>query len=1150
MNQTSFRLQPLKRSRLLLCEKLVLGLLLLAASSGPVRAQWAAITYQGRLDDGMAPATGVYDLRFNLYDAASGGNRWGPSLTSTAIGISNGLFTVALNFGSVFNGDPRWLEIAVRTNGGGGFATLSPRQAILPTPYAIQSANAVTAAGVSGPVSTAQLTGTISSNNIGAGSITTIMLANGAVGSSQLAPRTVTTGALADGAVTAAKVYSVTEWATSTFTNPAPATTTWFGRNLAAVGSDRVLMGTPYHNAVAESVGVAHLFSTDGTLIATFTNPAPAGYDYFGSAVAAVGSDRVLIGAMSDGTDTLREGVAYLFSTEGKMLTTFTNPTPANSDFFGGGVGGVGNDRVLIGAPLDDTGAIDAGAAYLFSTNGTLLTTFTNPTPAVDDSFGWSVTGLGIDRVLVGAASDDTGATNAGAAYLFSTNGTLLTTFTNPTPAVDDWFGGSVAAVGTDRVLIGAFSDDRGATNAGAAYLFSTNGTLITTFTNPTPAVDDWFGGSVAAVGTDRVLIGAHGDNTGAAHAGAVYLFNTNGTLIATFTNPTPATDDYFGASVAAVGNDRVLTSSPNDDTGATNAGAAYLFSFETYAPGLVADGVRPHSVTMASLAEGAVNTAGLADGAVTAVKIGGVLTASQIPDLDASKIASGVLDANRIPALDASKIASGTLDDPRLSPNVALRSGGNSFTGNQSIGSGSLGIGTSNPQGNLHVYGASNPAVLRMQSSAGDGTARLEFFSNPQGSAAEWRPAFIQSVDNGGLTGGLSFVVNGAGSGSGFGEVETMRIVNGRVGIGGGSLPTPFATLTVDGTIGFPNVTTPAMYVYPSGTANPEKPLIVHSPNFAGYGLYYRDDGDRFVMKSSPADATPSLVVDLDSNWIAVGAEVPKPGYEASINGDLVSQTLLVQNSADWAGSGNSVSLTPAGIGFGQATRQMIDLWGGSYGIGVQSGTHYFRTGVGVNDRFAWYQGGTHSDTALDPGAGGAFLMSLDRNYLTMRGGGDEQPYIGGDGAGGDIEIGSRNAAILTVGFWNTGAGTHMNVVAKTFNPTSDRNAKQDFVPVDTAAILEKVLALPMSEWAFKSETQTRHIGPMAQDFHAAFGVGPDDKHIATVDADGVALAAIQGLNRKLEDELKRRDAENAELRKELSAIKALLVKAVQAKE
>ena len=90
----------------------------------------------------------------------------------------------------------------------------------------------------------------------------------------------------------------------------------------------------------------------------------------------------------------------------------------------------------------------------------------------------------------------------------------------------------------------------------------------------------------------------------------------------------------------------------------------------------------------------------------------------------------------------------------------------------------------------------------------------------------------------------------------------------------------------------------------------------------------------------------------------------------------------------------------------------------------------------------------------------------------------------------------------------------------ALAFIPTSDRNAKENFTPVDPREVLDKVAALPLTRWNFKNDAATApHLGPMAQDFHAAFGLGTDDRHIATVDADGVALAAIQGLNQKLED-------------------------------
>src|SRR5262245_1852522 len=102
-------------------------------------------------------------------------------------------------------------------------------------------------------------------------------------------------------------------------------------------------------------------------------------------------------------------------------------------------------------------------------------------------------------------------------------------TFTNPTPAPTDWFGYALTAVGTDRVLISAHYDDTNGLQAGAVYLFNTNGTLLTTFSNPTPAPSDYFGISLTAVGSDRVLIGAYEADAGVKDAGGAYLFDTNG---------------------------------------------------------------------------------------------------------------------------------------------------------------------------------------------------------------------------------------------------------------------------------------------------------------------------------------------------------------------------------------------------------------------------------------------------------------------------------------------------------------------------------------------------------------------------------------------------------------------------------------------
>jgi hypothetical protein len=139
--------------------KMTLGAVLWSAMflhPATLPAQGTAFTYQGRLDADGTPANGSFDLRFGIYDAASGGSPLAGPLTNAATGVSNGLFTVALDFGAgVFPGSNRWLEVAVRTNGGGAFTTLTPRQPITASPYAI------TAGQVTGALPAAQLTGTV-----------------------------------------------------------------------------------------------------------------------------------------------------------------------------------------------------------------------------------------------------------------------------------------------------------------------------------------------------------------------------------------------------------------------------------------------------------------------------------------------------------------------------------------------------------------------------------------------------------------------------------------------------------------------------------------------------------------------------------------------------------------------------------------------------------------------------------------------------------------------------------------------------------------------------------------------------------------------------------------------------------------------------
>jgi hypothetical protein len=119
-------------------------------------AQGTAFTYQGQLGAAGGPAGGTFDLTFALYDSLTLGTQQGNTITNNATPISNGLFTVTLDFGpGIFTGAGRWLQIGVRTNGGGAFAPLTPRQQVTSTPYAIQAANAATATSAASAASVA-----------------------------------------------------------------------------------------------------------------------------------------------------------------------------------------------------------------------------------------------------------------------------------------------------------------------------------------------------------------------------------------------------------------------------------------------------------------------------------------------------------------------------------------------------------------------------------------------------------------------------------------------------------------------------------------------------------------------------------------------------------------------------------------------------------------------------------------------------------------------------------------------------------------------------------------------------------------------------------------------------------------------------------
>lgn len=137
---------------------------------------------------------------------------------------------------------------------------------------------------------------------------------------------------------------------------------------------------------------------------------------------------------------------------------------------------------------------------------------------------------------------------------------------------------------------------------------------------------------------------------------------------------------------------------------------------------------------------------------------------------------------------------------------------------------------------------------------------------------------------------------------------------------------------------------------------------------------------------------------------------------------------------------------------------------------------------------------------------------------------------------ASGGMWFGTTNSPSIPAGrFINTSTGAYLTT-GGTWTNSSDRDKKENVTPVDTGEVLARVLSVPISRWNYKDEGQSiDHMGPMAQDFHAAFGLGDSEKSIATIDADGVAMAAIQGLYQVVQE----KDAQITALQADVIALK-----------
>ncbi len=339
---------------------------------------------------------------------------------------------------------------------------------------------------------------------------------------------------------------------------------------------------------------------------------------------------------------------------------------------------------------------------------------------------------------------------------------------------------------------------------------------------------------------------------------------------------------------------------------------------------------------------------------------------------------------------------------------------------------------------------------------------------------------------------------------------------------------------------------------------------------NFLGttddVAIEIRVNNQRALRIEPAADATfgfsPNLIGGYSGNGLGsgvLGATIAGGGRSSAAN----------QVTADFGtiggGEANTASSRAATVSGGQTNRASgfgATVAGGSNNV-AGSGQYATVSGgianVASGEHAAVGGGISSSASGTRATVPGGFENAADGNYSFAAGRqatvaathhgtflfADSSPFDFDSEAAREFAVRATGGARFVSAIDGTGnpsAGVRLAPGASAWSVLSAREAKANFVPVDGTDVLARLAAIPIQTWNYKSQDPSiRHIGPMAQDFYAAFGVGEDDRHISTVDADGVALAAIQGLYQLVkaqEAQIAALQRQNADLEARLAAL------------
>jgi hypothetical protein len=498
----------------------VVACLALAASSFSQTPVGTAFTYQGRLTDGSVPANGIYDLEFALYDAATDGAQLVPTVTKEDVAVADGLFVVALDFGSgAFTSSARWLQIGVRPGSSTeAFTTLGSRQELTPTPNAIRAADAGTVAGLTCTENqvlkwsgTGWTCGTDVDTNSG-GTVTSVAtgagLAGGPItlsGTLSVATDGITSDMIAAGAVTSSKIAAAAVGLSQIDTSQVQArlaATCPAGQYLRGVNADGSVLCEPFLSP---------------PVITTVDDPANAVGEYTSIAIGPGGLPVI----------------SYQDVTAGALKVTLCGNTACSAGNKISTVDDSANDMAYFTSIAIGTDGLPIISYWDYSAYalkvahcGNAACSASNTITTVDDPanrVGWFTSiAIGTDGLPIISYHDDTAyalkVAHCGNAACSASN--TITTVDDP--ANDVGYYTSIA-IGTDGLPVISYMDWSAGTlkvvHCGSAAC--TSGNTITTVDDPANSVGYF---SSIAIGTDGLpVISYHDETVGAlkvAHCG------------------------------------------------------------------------------------------------------------------------------------------------------------------------------------------------------------------------------------------------------------------------------------------------------------------------------------------------------------------------------------------------------------------------------------------------------------------------------------------------------------------------------------------------------------------------------------------------------------------------------------------------------